>query len=207
MEKRYQVFLSSTFDDLKEECLGVMKALLELDCIPCGMEYFPAASADQWSYIQDLIAACDYYVVVIAGRYGSTDSAGLSFTEKEYDLAVELDIPTLAFIHSDPGSLPARHVEKGQEAQSRLDRFREKLKTKLCKEWSSSQELASVVSRSLTHLINKHPRPCWVRADSQSVSSLPVLGLHHISLPVRDLNASIRFYREKLNLEKPVTLR
>jgi hypothetical protein len=43
-DRRSQIFLSSTYDDLKEERLEVIKALLELDCIPCGMEYFPAAS-------------------------------------------------------------------------------------------------------------------------------------------------------------------
>lgn len=33
MEKRYQVFVSSTFADLQEERQEVMQALLELDCI------------------------------------------------------------------------------------------------------------------------------------------------------------------------------
>ena len=34
MNKRYQVFVSSTFEDLQEERKEVMQALLELDCIP-----------------------------------------------------------------------------------------------------------------------------------------------------------------------------
>ena len=38
MNKRYQVFVSSTFADLAAERMEVIKALLELDCIPCGME-------------------------------------------------------------------------------------------------------------------------------------------------------------------------
>jgi len=40
MDKRYQVFVSSTYEDLKEERQEVMHALLELDCIPAGMGYF-----------------------------------------------------------------------------------------------------------------------------------------------------------------------
>jgi hypothetical protein len=47
-EKRYQVFVSSTFQDLQEERQEVIQALLELDCIPSGMELFPAANEDQW---------------------------------------------------------------------------------------------------------------------------------------------------------------
>ena len=38
MEKRYQVFVSSTFTDLADERRAVMQALLELNCIPAGME-------------------------------------------------------------------------------------------------------------------------------------------------------------------------
>ncbi len=65
MDKRYQVFVSSTSENLVDERLEVMKALLELDCVPCGMEYFPAANEDQWTVIKDLIDKCDYYVVII----------------------------------------------------------------------------------------------------------------------------------------------
>jgi hypothetical protein len=42
IEKRYQVFVSSTFKDLVEERQQVFQALLWLDCFPCGMELFPA---------------------------------------------------------------------------------------------------------------------------------------------------------------------
>lgn len=82
MDKRYQVFISSTFEDLKEERSEVLQALLELDCIPCGMEYFPAADEGQWEYIKKLIDDCDYYIVIIGARYGSVDSMGISFTQK-----------------------------------------------------------------------------------------------------------------------------
>ena len=46
MEKKYQVFVSSTYQDLQKERQEVMQALLELDCIPVGMELFPAADDD-----------------------------------------------------------------------------------------------------------------------------------------------------------------
>lgn len=76
MNKRYQVFVSSTYQDLSDERMEVVKALLELDCIPCGMEYFPAANEDSWSYISKLIQECDYYVLIVGGRYGSLTKEG-----------------------------------------------------------------------------------------------------------------------------------
>lgn len=168
MEKRYQVFLSSTYEDLQEERLEVLKALLELDCIPCGMEYFPAASEDQWTYIKEIIKGCDYYVVIIGGRYGSTDNTGLSYTEREYDFAVNNDIPAIGFVHRDPSSLPSRRTEQSEAGRAKLKAFISKVKNRLCKEWLGPQELGAVVSRSLTQLIKRHPRTGWVRADALS---------------------------------------
>ena len=151
---------------MKEERFEVLKALLELDCIPCGMEYFPAASEDQWSYIRELIVECDYYVVIVAGRYGSTDEAGVSYTEKEYDFAVEQGIPAIGFIHPDPSGRPARFTEATEEGRRKLTDFTRKVQRKLCKHWSTPAELGAVVSRGISHLMRRTPRTGWVRADA-----------------------------------------
>jgi hypothetical protein len=82
-----------------------MQALLELDCIPSGMELFPAADEDQWSLIKGVIDDCDYYVVIIAGRYGSIGPEGKSYTQMEYEYAVDAKKPVLAFLHGDPGKI------------------------------------------------------------------------------------------------------
>src|SRR3954468_7702491 len=98
MERRYQVFVSSTFLDLKEERAAVVSALLQLDAIPAGMELFPAADDDAWTLIERVIAASDYYLLVIGGKYGSIDPhTELSFTEREYDFAVAAGKPVMAF--------------------------------------------------------------------------------------------------------------
>jgi len=66
MEKRYQVFVSSTYEDLRAERQEVIQALLALDCIPAGMEFFPAADQVQWKLIRRIIDDCDFYI----GRQG-----------------------------------------------------------------------------------------------------------------------------------------
>jgi len=102
MDKRYQVFVSSTYADLQDERQEVMQALLELNCIPAGMELFPAADDDQWTLIKRVIDDSDYYLVIIAGRYGSTGPEGVSYTEMEYRYALKKGIPIIGFIHGDP---------------------------------------------------------------------------------------------------------
>jgi Domain of unknown function (DUF4062) len=69
---KYQVFVSSTYRDLKDERDQVIKAILELGHMPVGMEMFSAAEEDQWQVIARKIDEADYYVLVLAHRYGST---------------------------------------------------------------------------------------------------------------------------------------
>ncbi len=168
MDKRYQVFVSSTYEDLIEERLEVMKALLELDCIPCGMEYFPAANEDQWTFIKKLIDVCDYYVVIISGKYGSEDAEGKSYTRKEYEYALSKEIPTIGFIRHDLNSLPQGKKEQEPKNIKKLDEFIALVRSKMCKEWNNSYELGAVVSRSLTQLIKSNPRIGWIRANRAS---------------------------------------
>ena len=143
-----------------------MKALLELDCIPCGREYFPAADETQWSFIQRLIDGCDYYVLIIGGLYGSLAPDGLSYTQKEYEYAASKGIPTLAFTHHNVQKLPRNHRETDAKKKRKLEQFVELVKGHLCKEWKNSDQLAGVVTRSLNRLIRTLPRAGWVRANS-----------------------------------------
>lgn len=165
MEKRYQVFVSSTFQDLGEERQEVMHALLELDCIPSGMELFPAANETQWNLIKKVIDDCDYYLLIQAGRYGSIGPEGLSYTEMEYRYAISIGKPTISFLHRDTGKIIANKTETTPEGKEKLAAFRISVEKKLCKHWESPQELGSVVSRSLIQLIKSAPAVGWVRAN------------------------------------------
>jgi len=165
MDKRFQVFVSSTFRDLQEERQEIMQALLELDCIPSGMELFPAANDDQWTLIKRVIDDCDYYIVVVGGRYGSEGPEGLSFTEMEYRYAVQSGKPVIGFLHRTPGSLSVDRSETAPEARAKLDNFRSLVQQKMCGFWESPSDLGSRVSRSVVQLIKATPAVGWIRAD------------------------------------------
>ncbi|MGB6689897.1 MAG: DUF4062 domain-containing protein [Terracidiphilus sp.] len=171
MDKRYQVFVSSTYADLKDERRAVIQTLMEMDCIPAGMELFPAADEEQFSFIKKIIDDCDYYILIIGGRYGSTTSEGLSYTEKEYDYAREKKIHVLAFVHENPGKIPLEKSELDAGLRARLDVFREKVKTgKMVKMWQDAKDLPGLVALSLSKTIKTHPAVGWVRADKVATS-------------------------------------
>jgi Domain of unknown function (DUF4062) len=166
MDKRYQVFVSSTFADLKEERRRIIQTLMEMDCIPAGMELFPAADEEQWAFIRTVIDDCDYYLLLIGGRYGSTTSDGVSYTEKEYDYAVERGIKVLALLHEKPDEIPLGKSELDPAARNRLQAFREKAATgRLVRFWSKAEDLPGLVALSLSKTIKTYPAIGWVRAD------------------------------------------
>ncbi|MBP6733269.1 MAG: DUF4062 domain-containing protein [Chromatiaceae bacterium] len=57
MDKRYQVFVSSTYADLQHERQQVIQALMEMGCIPAGMELFPAADEEQLEFVGQKLGA------------------------------------------------------------------------------------------------------------------------------------------------------
>ncbi len=171
MEKRYQVFVSSTYADLKDERQKVHQTLMEMDCIPSGMEMFPASDEEQWEFIKKIIDDCDYYLLVIGGRYGSLSDDGISYTEKEYQYAVEKEIKVIAFIHESPDSLAVSKTDIDPALMAKLNEFRSHVSTgRLVKFWKHANELPGLVALSLTKTIKTYPAVGWVRANKQTNS-------------------------------------
>ncbi len=166
MDKRYQVFISSTFTDLKDERQAVLRAILELDQMPAGMELFPAADDSAWQLIKDVIDASDYYVVILGGRYGSLDETGLGYTEKEYEYAVQARKPVIPLLHAKPDNLPRERTETDEAAWKKLQAFRERVEARhTCVYWATVDDLKAKVIVGLTASMKRHPGVGWVRAD------------------------------------------
>ncbi|MEI3775225.1 MULTISPECIES: DUF4062 domain-containing protein [Pectobacterium] len=172
MDKRYQVFVSSTFTDLEEERKHVIQTLMEMDCIPAGMELFPAIDEGQWEFIKKVIDDCDYYLLIIGGRYGSVAEDGLSYTEKEFDYAVSKGLRVVVLVHENPENLPLAKSEKDSELREKLKSFIDKASTgRLRKSWSTASDLPGLVALSMTKTIKTYPATGWVRANQTTKES------------------------------------
>lgn len=166
-KKKYQIFISSTFSDLKEERQAIQDVILKMNHFPVGMELFSAASEDQWSVIERTINNTDYYVLVIGYRYGSLTEEGISYTQKEYTYAKEHDIPILAFIKKEGLPSTEDKREDTRTKKKQLLRFTEDVKTgRYVKWWSSKEELEKEVMSALYQQFDVCPRPGWIRSDS-----------------------------------------
>jgi hypothetical protein len=119
--------------------------------IPAGMELFSAADEEQFSYIKRIIDECDYYVLVVGGRYGSVDDDGVSYTEKEDEYAYSKKIPVLAFLHQDIKQIPYGNVDPAAEKMEKLALFQKKVsERRMVDYWIDKDSLQSKVILSLT---------------------------------------------------------
>ena len=167
MEKKYQVFISSTFKDLKPARLKVRDAILSMYHFPVGMEMFGALDEDQWEVIKRDIDASDYYILIIGKMFGSeVPGEGISYTQKEYRYAVEQGIPVLAFLMKDDADVAKSFQETDKDRIKKLAAFRKEIETgRTVSYWSNPDELAGQVIASLARQIVRKQRPGWVRAS------------------------------------------
>lgn len=205
---KYQIFVSSTYEDLKEERDAIIKAILETGNIPVGMEMFSAGDEQQWELIKRQIDDCDYYIVVVAHRYGSKDG-NVSYTEKEYDYAISRKLPALGFVISDDAAWPKKKIDSDQETQMALAGFKQKVKQKMVAIWKNADDLHGKVAISLSKAFAAYPRPGWIRA-TEDVGSNVMNELSRLSRENADLREMINAaqtevkvsedrYREKIS--------
>ena len=165
---KYQVFLSSTFKDLNKERKKVLDILLMADCIPAGMEAFVATDEEQFNVIKKVIDFCDYYILIIGRRYGSiNESTGISFTEMEYNYAIDKGIPVLVFALDDSVEVIEEKKESDDIKKGKLAEFRNKaMQNRLASMWKDEADLMGKVAISIMRAKDEIERPGWRRGNS-----------------------------------------
>ncbi len=207
MDKKYQIFISSTYKDLVEEREKARDVILSMYHFPIGMEMFNAADEDQWEIIQETIDTSDYYILIIGKRYGSIipdgkPDAGMSYTEKEYRYAVSRGIPILTFIKSD-SAITADKIETDTANAAKLQAFVEEIKGIRETDWFTNvDELGTKISLALHKQFDRKKRPGWVRGDRINVdASLNEIVL--LNKQVRELTDENKKLRESVEQRTP----
>lgn len=202
-EKKYQIFVSSTYKDLISAREKVFETILKLYHFPVGMEMFSADDDEQWEVIKDTIESSDYYVVIIGHRYGSVTAEGLSFTEKEYDYAREHNIPILAFIRNrDVATKPHERDENYHNVEKLTEFIGKASKSKMCDFWNNEDELSTKVAIALPKIFRKTPRIGWIRAD-KGISPEVSEEIAKLSSENRELRTEKEHLQSLINNKKP----
>lgn len=164
MEKKYQIFVSSTYEDLKKERDKVFATILKMNHFPIGMELFNADNIEQWEQIKRTIDSSDYYVLIIKKRYGSMTKNKISYTEKEYNYAKSIHIPILCFIASDDAEIANKDMEKDPAKLKKLNAFIAKVKKDYpCEFWKNEDELCTEITQALQNQFQNNEREGWIK--------------------------------------------
>lgn len=202
-DKRYQIFISSTYEDLKSARQKVLETILSLYHFPIGMEMFSADDAEQWEIIKQTIDRSDYYIVLIGHRYGSETSDGIGYTEKEYDYAREQGIPALAFVRKRNIATKPDERETDQEKIKKLEKFIEKAtRSRMCDFWDNEEDLGRQVAVALIKIFNRMPRIGWVRSD-QATSPIVSEEIANLSRENREIREELAQLQEQLGKKVP----
>src|SRR6476646_6126177 len=177
IRKRLQVFVSSTFSDLREERQAAVEAILAAGHIPAGMELFAAGDESQMEVIKQWIDESDVYLLILGGRYGSIDTkSGKSYTQLEYEYALNKGKPLFACVIKD-AALDARIKKYGKEAiddyRKEWNQFRELVQSKIVEFWEDSKDIKIAIANKLGQLSRRDDLVGWVRAHKEA--DLPAL--------------------------------
>lgn len=178
MTKKLQVFVSSTYTDLKKERQAAVAAILKLGHIPAGMELFTAGDQSQWDTIKTWINESDVYMLILGGRYGSVEEkSGLSYTELEYDYAVQTGKPFFAVAITDAALERKVHGE-GIAAVETLNGgplkiFRNKVLSSISSFFDDEKDIRLCVYESLADFSTNKNLVGWVPGNTV-VDTMPL---------------------------------
>jgi hypothetical protein len=147
-----RVFISSPFDKLQEERKAVQRAIARMSLNPVAMEHFGSYPGAPISRCIQLVSGSDYFVLIVGDDLGTpVPGSARTYTEQEYDAAVEFGIPILTYFRNGAASAAVASFRDSLRGQHGISRF------------TSPDELSWMVTTDLGREIihSDHPRdPC-----------------------------------------------
>lgn len=165
--KKFQVFISSTYVDLKLERQAAVEAVLKAGHIPAGMELFSAGNESQLDTIRRWIDQSDIYMLILGGRYGSVDpSSGQSYTELEYDYALSKDKPIFAVVISEK-AIDTKVTAEGKSSietdhPKELKLFRKKVLDRISSFFDEPKDIKLAVHETIGDFKNRYEFTGWI---------------------------------------------
>jgi hypothetical protein len=158
-------------DDLKSERQALCRIVFELGHIPVCMDSVDITEKTGWRIIKNNIAASDYFVSLVAHRYGLLPEGfggKTGATEIEYAQAIKARVPVLALIIADKARWKAAKKDKEPKAAAALNEFKEKLKSHPFSEWLNMQDLKQSARELLSRELALNPAEGWAPGSEQA---------------------------------------
>lgn len=165
MNKKLQVFISSTYIDLKKERQAAVEAILSAGHIPAGMELFTASDESQMEVIKRWIDESDVYLLILGVRYGAIEpKTKKSYTQLEYEYAIETNKPLFAIAISDDAfkNKLLEYNALGIENHDKYLEFRKKVLSKMIKLYDDEKDIKLAIHTTLNDFQLRNNLTGWV---------------------------------------------
>ncbi|HYE08591.1 MAG TPA: DUF4062 domain-containing protein, partial [Patescibacteria group bacterium] len=167
MNKKLQVFISSTYTDLQEERQSAVEAILNAGHIPAGMELFKAGNETQLDTIKRWIDQSDVYLLILGGRYGSIEQKSeKSYIHLEYEYAISKDIPIFALVLKDEAidqklqAIGKNSIE--QENYAKYVELKKQVASRMCKFVMDGRDIKLAIFETLNEFQQLYKFAGWV---------------------------------------------
>lgn len=171
-DMRRTIFVSSTYQDLGTYRKAIWELLGEYDVAIRGMEEFGARSATPLETCLIEVEQSDIYIGVIGFRLGSVqESTGKSYTQLEYERALELKKETLIYlIDEENARVPIKFIDRGTN-RDKLEAFKATLRDRHTVDtFVMEEDLVQKLRRDLSRYL-KHSRLITVAEDEYAVGA------------------------------------
>lgn len=194
--KKLQVFVSSTYTDLKAERQAAVEAILTAGHIPAGMEMFTACDDSQLRVIRRWIDESDVFLLILGGRYGSLEpTTKKSYTHLEYEYAIERGKPLFAVVIHEHAleervkSAGTSVIEIDHAAQLRA--FRQIVLKKMVRFWSGVGDIKLAVHETMSEFSWRPELTGWVSGNQAVNGSALAAEIARLTEENRDLRSRL----------------
>lgn len=195
-DKKLQVFVSSTYTDLKAERQAAVEAILTAGDIPAGMELFTAGDQSQMDVIKRWIDESDVYLLILGARYGSLEpSTGKSYTQLEYEYAVDSNKPYFAIVLGDD-FIDYKVTKEGRDIIEplygvQLKDFKKSVLSKIVNIVPNVDKLQLSIIAKLSELSRDNKLIGWVRGNQAVDTTLLAEQIANLSKENSDLRIAL----------------
>lgn len=205
MNKKLQVFVSSTYTDLIEERQAAVEAILDAGHITAGMELFKAGNESQLKTIYRWIDESDVYMLILGGRYGSIETKSeKSYTQLEYEYALSKNIPVFSvvlsqsFLTNKINSLGLSNTME-QVAPDKYQTFKSLVMSKIIREVDDCKDIKLAVHSTLNEFMRDYTLTGWVRNNNENDTLQLLKDNNSLIKENNSLNKEIQKLQEQLS--------
>lgn len=179
-DRRFQIFISSTFEDLKDQRKQAIEAIFERGHIPIALERFSAANESDLEVIKSVISKCQIYLLILGHRYGEiVPGRDISFTELEYEIAEQNGLLILPFIMKEEERTKRRKGLDPNNAKDEaelknyksLDKFHKQIQ-QFRKLWGPEDQFKYLIATALSDNLDKCKKPAFVLEPEEATTAL-----------------------------------